>query len=296
MTLTVNALPTVEPSAADICASPDNDIELKGGPSDPNYSYSWSGPGLSGSVAGQDVTVTDDAVTGVPGKYDYILTIQNTITGCTNDSTIEVEVFENPAITITPVSSVCDNYKFTVTANVTGGSGSFTYSWEFKKKGTTVYSGLSYATNTFTIDPADINDAGTYKVTVTDSNTSCVSEDSVIVTVNELPTVSLDDVSTCDGEDATLTAVASGGSGNYVEYTWYNSTSTVIGQDPSNTHTLTGVDVTLANDGAKYSVTVKDNNGCVSALDDMTLTVDENPKNRSNTKHKSTYTNSPNHS
>jgi gliding motility-associated-like protein len=277
LVLTVNELPVVNPSADDICASPDNDIELKGAPSDPDYSYTWSGPGLSGAVAGQNINVTDDGTTGTPGTYQYTLTIENTVTGCTNDSTIDVEVFENPDITMVPVNPVCVGSPFAVTANVTGGSGSFSYSWEFKKKGTTVYTGLSYTTNTFTIDPAGVNDAGTYKVTVVDSNTSCASEDSVEVTVNELPIVSLADVATCDGQDTTLTAVASGGSGNYVEYIWYNASSTVIAQGSSNKHTLTGADVALANDGATYSVTVEDDNGCVSAPDDMTLTVNENP-------------------
>ncbi len=277
--LTVNELPTVTPSATNICAGVNNDILLEGNPDNLDYSYSWSGPGLTSSVAGQDVIVTDDVTTSTPGTYTYTLTILDNSTGCTNSETVDATVFENPTVTIDPVPAICDEGQFTVTANASGGSENFNYSWEFFPEGGGPAVALAYATNTFTVNPADLSDAGTYEVTVTDSGnpTSCTTTASVTVAVNQNPTVSLPDAATCDGQDVTLTATPSGGSTNYVNYIWYDGTDTQIASGPSNTLTLTGTDVALANNGATYSVTVEDDNGCISASDNMTLTVNENP-------------------
>ncbi|WP_462317249.1 beta strand repeat-containing protein, partial [Marinilabilia sp.] len=276
MILTINPLPSVNPAGNDICASPDNDILLEGGPDNADYTYSWSGPGLTGSVAGQDVTVTDDAVTASPGVYTYTLTNQSTSTGCSNSANVDVEVFENPVVTVDPVSPICDGGAFTVTANASGGSGDFSFSWTFTPEGGGASSALPFASNTFNINPADINDAGTYEVTVLDNITGCTTISNVVVTVNELPAVTVDDVSTCDGNDATLTAVPAGGSGNYVNYVWSDGGGVIAGEN-NNTLVLTGADVALANNGANYSVIVEDDNGCLSASDNMTLTVNENP-------------------
>ncbi|PWE00744.1 T9SS type B sorting domain-containing protein [Marinilabilia rubra] len=276
MILTIDPLPSVSPSGNDICASPDNDLLLEGGPDNPDYTYSWSGPGLTGAVSGQDVTVSDDATTGTPGVYTYTLTTQSTSTGCTNSATVDVEVFENPVVTIDPVAPVCDGGNFTVTANASGGSGDFNYSWIFTPDGGGASSGLPFTSNTFDIDPADLNDAGTYEVTVLDNITGCSTISNVLVIVNELPTVSVDDVATCEGSDATLTAVPAGGSGNYVNFIWSDAGGVISGEN-NNQLILTGSDVALTNNGATYNVTVEDDNGCVSTTDNMTLTVNENP-------------------
>ncbi|MDK2841700.1 MAG: hypothetical protein PWQ17_1205, partial [Anaerophaga sp.] len=136
--------------------------------------------------------------------------------------------------------------------------------------------GFSSTAQNPSVTNVTLANAGDYDVVVTDDN-GCPVTGTTNVVINELPTVTLDDASTCDGQDITLIASSSGGSGNYVNYVWYNGVGNVIASGASNQLTLTGTDVELTNDGAAYSVTVEDNNGCISAPDDMILTVNENP-------------------
>jgi hypothetical protein len=96
-----------------------------------------------------------------------------------------------------------------------------------------------------------VDTAGTYWVIVTNGN-GCTSTDSVIVTEEALPVVSVSNEEICDGETGTLDAGA-----GFAAYAWNTS------------ETSQTIDVTMA---GTYTVTVSNAAGC-SSVDSATVTV-----------------------
>ena len=185
------------------------------------YSYLWS-PG------GQ----TTPGISGLcPGSYTCVVTDAN---NCTN-SYVAVITQPQPlqaGVTHTNAScfGVCDG---TATANVTGGTGPFTYQWLPGGQTTPGITNLC---------------AGTYTVNVTDAN-GCTAQQQVTITeplqIVAAPTaVNITCFGLCNG---TATANASGGSPSYT-YSWAPSG----GNGPVAGSLCPG----------SYTVTVTDQNGC----------------------------------
>lgn len=124
-----------------------------------------------------------------------------------------------------------------VTVNVTGGSGNYTYNWSPAVAGS--------SNNT-----ATGLDGGSYNITVTDNVSSCVT--AVTAFVNEPDSISVvlnkTDVTCFGGSDGTILAAASGGNGGPFTYTWL----------PSNTNgsAITGLSA------GNVILTVEDASGC----------------------------------
>ena len=136
----------------------------------------------------------------------------------------------------------------TATASGSGGTGSLSYQWDA-------------ATGNQTGTTATGLGAGTYFVTVTDSN-GCTDQGSV--TITEPPAVVMDNVMATlvgchGGDDGTATASGSGGTGT-LSYQWDATTGNQTGA------TATGLSA------GTYSVTVTDANGC---SDVGSVTVDQ---------------------
>jgi gliding motility-associated-like protein len=124
-----------------------------------------------------------------------------------------------------------------VSAAVSGGTGSYTYLWGGGQTATTVYSIV----------------AGSYSVTVTDSNGCTVSDQIVVTEPPQLAATISPDTLVCPGTQLPLSVSASGGTGTYA-YSW-----TPGGQ------TTSTVTPTIQADQV-FSVTVTDNNGCSEQL------------------------------
>ncbi|MER0441780.1 collagen-binding domain-containing protein, partial [Emticicia sp. W12TSBA100-4] len=157
----------------------------------------------------------------------------NTV-GCTSPRTAVVATIK-PAVTITKIlgDSECIGNTIDLSVTASGGSG-LTYNWTGPNSfASTLQNPTRNATTTAM--------AGTYSVTVTNSD-GCVASATTLVTVSNLPTPSISGVTTiCNGSSTTLTA--SGGS----YYIWSNgSTSAAISVNPATT--------------TSYSVTVYQNN------------------------------------
>jgi hypothetical protein len=139
-------------------------------------------------------------------------------------------------------TSICNGESTILRATTSGGTGPFTYVWS---------SGITTDTTS-----GLVNSAGTYTVTVTDSNGCTVTASSPSLTVNPLPTVTITGTNTiCAGASTTFTA-SSGTS-----YAWSNSATTAA---------------TTVSTATTYTVTVTDANGCTNTSN-RTLTVNPNP-------------------
>lgn len=138
-----------------------------------------------------------------------------------------------PTVSITP-TEVCERQKITA-------SGGGTYKWTKGATGTSAQ-----------VTPAA---SGEYIVEVTTNG--CSKEGKANITVNRLPSVNIVPAKTdvCVGENISLTANASGGSGTYPTYTWNNGVS----------GNATGTKKAVAGDN-KVKVSVTDSEGCTSEL------------------------------
>lgn len=189
------------------------------------YTFSWSGPG--GPYNSQSI--------GPLAPGTYIVTVTDT-NGCTGLDTVIIA--NPPALTISANSTnascgtVCDG---AANAIVNGGTPNYTYQWNDPlSQSTPMATGLC---------------AGTYMVTVTDSN-GCSNQDTVqinnLIVIQITPSViNISCNGACDG---TATATPSGGQAPYT-YQWTNGDTT---QSANNLCP-----------GFVY-VTVTDVNGCAS--------------------------------
>jgi hypothetical protein len=159
------------------------------------YTYSWNT---------NPVQTTATATNLVASTYTVVVTDAN---NCT--ATGSVTILAPPALAITLNKTDVDCFggnEGTATANVSGGTGPYTYSWDTNPVQTTVT-----ATNLV---------AGTYTVIVTDAN-NCTATGSVTILVPPALTITLNktDVDCFGGNDGTATASVSGGTGPYT-YSW----------------------------------------------------------------------------
>ncbi len=217
-------------SNSPLCEGNNLNLSAEGG-----ISYEWEGPeGFTSNNQSPNI----NAITLVQaGDYTVTVTDNN---GCTASETINIVVLPLPDAQASSNSPLCINDILELSA--TGGS---IYSWEGPD-------GFTSNDQHPSIAPVGIDNAGTYTVTITDTN-GCSSTAQTDVIINELPTPILSSNSpVCDQSILTLNVV--GG----LTYEWEGPDNFVSNQqnpiiDP----------VSLANAGT-YSVTVTDVNGCTA--------------------------------
>src|ERR1041385_3467768 len=168
-------------------------------------------------------------------------TVRLTVTdsaNCVKTNDVVLTVSAGMTASVTPASAqVCAGSSQSFTANVTGGSGTPTFSW-------TGPNGFTATTQTITVSVA-----GTYTVTITDAS-GCTTTSSATLTVNPKPQVTISGPSACAGAPATLTANVTGGSG----------TPTFSWTGPGG-FTSTSQSISISTGGI-YSVIVTDANSC----------------------------------
>jgi gliding motility-associated-like protein len=199
-TVTVNPLPTATVNSPSICAGTPATVTASPGVAG-TYSYAWTVPTTAtnpGDVANFQTTVA--------GIYSVILT--NTTTLCLSASASgTVTVNALPTATVNS-PTVCAGTNATVTASP-GVAATYNYAW-------TVPSGATAPGNVATFQTTI---AGTYSVILTDPTTLCISAiASGIVTVNPLPTVTVNSPTIC--ADATATITATTGIAATYSYAW----------------------------------------------------------------------------
>ena len=161
--VTVNPNPTVSVEDIEICAGFDGTLTAVAAGGTPGYTYEWSTGATTASITVSPGSTTSYGVTVTDAK------------GCTDSATGTVTVNPNPTITsIDSVDPDCDESNGSATANVSGGTPPYTFSWSNGASGATV-NNLG---------------AGTYMVTVMDAK-GCMDTGSV--TINGVECASLGD-------------------------------------------------------------------------------------------------------
>ena len=157
-------------------------------------------------------------------------------------------------VTITGNNPICAGTSTTYTANVTGGNGGYTYSWNL----------AGQTGNSITVSPTTNK---TYTVYVTAPKACATVSATINVIVNTLPVVTITGPTTfCTGGTAFLTANCS----TAVSYQWYKiGTSNLIAGATNSTYTPTV--------SGNHYVKVVDANGCTKQSTNYNVTVNASP-------------------
>ncbi|MFN5182217.1 MAG: beta strand repeat-containing protein [Bacteroidota bacterium] len=160
MSITVNALPNANAGSAQTISCATSTVSLNGSSTSSPVNYSWSGPGI---VSGNNSSSPVVNATGT-----YTLTVTNTLTGCSNTSTVSVNASAGvPDITMASSPTItCTNSVVTVSGSSTVSGATFQWS-----------SGVASTTSATTT----VNASGTYTLTVTDPSNGCSNFGTVTV-------------------------------------------------------------------------------------------------------------------
>lgn len=241
-TATINI---TEPAALDVqattiatanCGQNDGAVTISISGGTPSYSILWS-------TGGTGLTESNLA----PGQVCVTVTDAN---GC--DTTVCFTVPNTPGATVQITSfnnvtcfGACDG---DATASGSGGAAPYNYAWS-----TTPVQNTPTAGN---LCP------GTYSVIMTDAN-GCTASNSVTITEPpQLTVIAGTSATICIGQSANLTAQGQGGTPGYT-YGWTDGSNNWTIPNPTVTPTVT----------TTYSVIVVDANGCTSAVQTVTITV-----------------------
>jgi gliding motility-associated-like protein len=193
--------------------------------------------------------IPGDSIASALASNTYNVTITDN-SGC--DTTLSVFISQPTQIVLSTSGNdtICNGQSITISANATGGNGSYIFTWD-NSLGTGSSQLVSpLVTTTYTVNVSDINGCSTAPKSLTVFVNPVLS-----VTLNASP------LAICNGGNATLTAQASGGNGNYT-YTWDNGLGIAGNQITVYPTTTT-----------TYVVIVSDNCNTPVATDDITITV-----------------------
>jgi PKD repeat protein len=180
------------------------------------------------------------------GNYTLRVTNSN---GCQSASSAATVVTVNalPTAPISGNTSFCTGGNNVLSSNATAGSGTIS-SYQWQVGGVNVASAGTSATYTATA-------AGSYTVTVTNSNGCSFTSLAYVVSVNALPTAPISgNTSFCTGGSTVLASNATAGSGTISSYQWKVGGVNVASAGTSATYTATAA--------GSYTVTVTNSNGC----------------------------------
>jgi gliding motility-associated-like protein len=218
--------------------------------------YHWNGPNAYNS------NIQNPTINNINLNNAGVYTVYATLGSCSS-ATFSTTVNVN-ALPATPIatsnSTICIGNSLNLS---TGNLNGFTYQWN----GPNAF--ISSLQNP-TISNAQLANAGTYSLTVTEINTGCSSiVGTTLAVINSLPTISISSNSpVCEGASINLTSNSS----TNVIYNWSGPNSFT-----SNIQNPNIANATLAMSGT-YSATVLDNiTGCTSLLSTTNVIVNQTP-------------------
>jgi PKD repeat protein len=230
--ITVNSIPMITSSPSKLICSGEH-VNYNPTSNIPGTTFQWnvidnSAGCITGIAANSGVGIIAHNLVNTCGEIktvSYLITPVGP-TGCTGDE-FELVMEVNPRIllTLTPANPNPGYGTWTtITANISGGTGSLSITWQ----GGPITSGQS----TPTITTGQLYANTQYEIIVTDENNCSVTASVILVVGGEQPilSVSANPNPVCPGWESTLTATATGGSGNF-SYQWFDGENNPI---PSN--------------------------------------------------------------
>ncbi|WP_298901709.1 T9SS type B sorting domain-containing protein [uncultured Psychroserpens sp.] len=254
---------TITPSATALptCNNDDGEITIATSGGSGSFTYSISpNPG--------SINLIGDTYSGVPSGI-YTITITDTVTSCTGEVTISLPEAVAPSISTSPTGLTCfaDN-SGAFDINVIGYSGAYTYE-VLDSLGASVFGVVNANTSTNPITVTGMS-AGTFSVVITETESPFCTANSTVVIASpaEALTLVANETSnvTCDNSQGTITAVATGGWGDYE----YELTGPITVPYSSNS---TFTDLSAGN----YTVNVRDAEGCMVSVN--VILAEPNPIN-----------------
>ncbi|REG86235.1 T9SS type B sorting domain-containing protein [Winogradskyella sediminis] len=245
---------TPEVTASPSCNDDDGEITITGFGGSGSYGYSIAPSPASVSLSG-------NVFAGVPSG-SYTITVTDTVTLCSEDVTISVSQAVLPSFTVTPNTITCfgDN-SGSFEINIEDYSGAYTYE-VFDSSGASV-TGLVNAHTATNPEIVTGMEAGTFSVIITETDIPFCSATSSVIITSPLEALTLDASETsnvtCNDSEGTITAIASGGWGDY-EYELTGATTVAYSSNGAFTGLSAGT----------YTVNVRDSGGCIVS-ETMTL-------------------------
>jgi gliding motility-associated-like protein len=256
VTITAN---TTQPTAVIVppqqvnCNTPEITLNATGSSQGAPYTFEWGGPGF--------VCCETTLQPQVNQGGTYTITVTNTENGCTKTASVTVQQNTTPPnVNInTPPNIGCNQPTISLNGNGSATGSGITYQWS-TNDGNIVSGGT-------TLNP-QVNQAGTYTLVVSNSNTGCTNSATVTVNGNTIPPVANiapPNIVNCYSPEITIDATGSSQGGNFT-YNWsgpaggINSGGNSLNPqvDQPGTYTITITD-TQNNCTATASVTVQSN-------------------------------------
>ncbi len=220
VSVVINPLPTV--LIADFvvlnCLNPIQNLDANGSSSGPDYEIVWAGPGII--VDGNETTLNPNV--DQPGNY--LLTITNTLTGCTAQASTNVDSDTDPpsALAGNDDAITCNDPVITLQAAGDIGTG-----FEI------VWTGPSINAGNMNDPNPEVDIPGIYILSITDLSNSCVSNPDTMFIFDEtalpdvfiqFPTSELD----CNNPSISLTG---GSADQNVSFEWFDPDMMMISTD-----------------------------------------------------------------
>ncbi|MEM1214350.1 MAG: hypothetical protein AAGJ82_01600, partial [Bacteroidota bacterium] len=220
---------------------------------DPSFDLAWTTDG------GQFTSGTDGLTPTINAPGMYTLTITNPNNNCSGMAMVNVTIDTiAPVLTIEePDALDCDESEVSLAATVTGNPDNFTYTWATTDG--------QILTDGNTAEPT-VGQAGSYQVSVTDSNNGCSSTDSVTVTSDTAaPSISLSVNDSLDcGTPVVLLQSMLTSSVADPQYTWSTTNGAITGS-------TNGSQVAATAAGTYTLLLVNGANSC-DVVDSITIT------------------------
>ena len=194
-------------------------------------SYQWSGP--DNYYNGQQNPTINYITSSQQGVYTVL--VSNTL--CYNVATTFVSLYATPIVNAGNDQSINYNTSTQLNGSVSGGSGNYTYQW----------TPANLLNNPNILNPTTVNltQSTSFTLLATDNSTGCSASDDVLITVTGTAlsaSIHAPGNSICYGSNMQLTALGTGGTGNYT-YTWasdptgFSSTDQIVTVNPLTTTT-----------------------------------------------------------
>jgi hypothetical protein len=242
------------PVDPEICAGDDQTIcaEVSGGI--PPYTVEWFDPSGTLIETCNDVPENGQCCVTVSGAGTYTAVATDSV-DCEGDDTVTLGVNPNPVVQAFD-GDACDGDSGQVCATVSGGTPPYTVEWR-DAAGNTIDTCFNVPENVECC--VTVSEAGEYCAFVTDA-AGCEDDDCANFSLNPNPTCDVADAEVpCDGTPIQLCANPSGGALPYTfEWSTGETTECIFVSDPGD-----------------YTVTVIDDNDCVSDPCTATVTQEE---------------------